>query len=142
MSVSDEIIKVLDALAEKFGVAIDWTAENIIPYFEKLCGKYVNFEIATSIIWLVFGAIMIALGFVFLKYCKSSYVKSKDDEKYDYSQREDYEYMTIFFGLLTIIGLVAGTVIILRESLDIITCYTFPEKIILEEVKYLYDSMK
>lgn len=35
----EEIIKVLDALAEKFGLAIDWTSNNVIPYLETLCGK-------------------------------------------------------------------------------------------------------
>ena len=33
---SEEIIKVLDALAEKFGVAVDWTSANVIPYLEQL----------------------------------------------------------------------------------------------------------
>ena len=47
---SEEIIKVLDALAEKFGVAVDWTSANVIPYLEQLCSKCVNYEIATSFV--------------------------------------------------------------------------------------------
>ena len=27
-----EAIKLLDALGEKFGLAIDWTSENVYPY--------------------------------------------------------------------------------------------------------------
>ena len=33
---SEEVIKILDNLGEKFGVAIDWTSENIAPYLTKL----------------------------------------------------------------------------------------------------------
>lgn len=29
---SQEIINVLDNLGEKFGIAIDWSNENILPY--------------------------------------------------------------------------------------------------------------
>lgn len=54
---SEEIIKVLDVLAEKFGLAVDWTSANVIPYLEQLCGKYVNYEIATSVVWLLLGII-------------------------------------------------------------------------------------
>lgn len=143
MSVSDEIIKVLDALAEKFGIAVDWTAENIIPYFEQLCKKYVNYEIATSIVWLMIGIIMITLGFVILfKYFPNYYNKSKDKEKYDYGQRTDYEVICFILIIFMTIGFVAGIALAFEQIFDIITCYTFPEKMILEEVKYLYDSMK
>lgn len=37
MTVSEQIISVLDALCEKFGIAINWTEENVIPYVEILC---------------------------------------------------------------------------------------------------------
>ena len=47
---SDEIIKILDALAERVGLVIDWTSKNVIPYLEQLSTKYINYEIATSIV--------------------------------------------------------------------------------------------
>lgn len=59
---SEEIIKVLDALAEKFGLAVDWTSANVIPYLEQLCGKYVNYEIVTSVIWLLFGIVLMKMS--------------------------------------------------------------------------------
>ena len=46
---SKEIIKILDALAEKAGLAIDWTSANVFPYLQQLCSKYVTYEITTSI---------------------------------------------------------------------------------------------
>lgn len=52
---SEEIIKVLDNLAERFGVAVDWTSTNVIPYLQELCSKYITYEIAISVTWLVIG---------------------------------------------------------------------------------------
>lgn len=54
MTVSDQIIQVLDNLCEKFGLAIDWTSENVIPYLTTLCTKLVSYEIWTSVAWLAF----------------------------------------------------------------------------------------
>ena len=62
MSLSDEIIKVLDALAEKFGLVIDCTSQNVIPYLEQLCGKYVNYEIAISVVWFILSIILLFIG--------------------------------------------------------------------------------
>lgn len=49
---SDEVIKVIDALAERFGIVIDWSSENVIPYLQQLCDKYITYEIITSIVWM------------------------------------------------------------------------------------------
>lgn len=49
MTVSNQIIAVLDAICEKFGIVIDWTASNIMPYLQDLCKRIVTYEIATSV---------------------------------------------------------------------------------------------
>ena len=36
---SNEVIKVLDAFSQKFGIAINWTSENIMPYLQQLGEK-------------------------------------------------------------------------------------------------------
>ena len=59
MTMSEEIIKVLDELCKRFGLAIDWTNENVIPYITILCEKLVNYEIVTSIVYLLFNLALI-----------------------------------------------------------------------------------
>lgn len=53
MTISSEIIKVLDYLGEKFGIAIDWTSKNVLPYLQALVDKFIKWEISTSIVWIV-----------------------------------------------------------------------------------------
>lgn len=36
---SEEIIKILDHIGSKFGVAIDWTDKNVMPYLQELADK-------------------------------------------------------------------------------------------------------
>lgn len=50
MEVSDQIIKVLDKIAEQIGLAIDWTQENIIPYVKDLFARYATMQIISNIV--------------------------------------------------------------------------------------------
>ena len=59
---SEEVIKILDDLCKRFGIAIDWSSENIVPYLEQLCKKYINYEIVTSVIWII----LFATGFIII----------------------------------------------------------------------------
>ncbi len=47
---SDAIIKVIDHLAEKIGVAVDWTADNIIPQVVDIMARYRACEIIISVL--------------------------------------------------------------------------------------------
>lgn len=60
-TVSDQIIQVLDALCDKFGLAIDWGAQNVLPYAQELMGKMVSYKLWTSVMWIVVFAIFMAL---------------------------------------------------------------------------------
>ena len=53
MTVSEQVIQVIDVLCARFGIVVDWTNENAIPYLTTLCGKLVSYEIGTSIAWMV-----------------------------------------------------------------------------------------
>lgn len=131
MSISDEIIKVIDALAEKVGIVIDWTSQNVIPYLEQLCVKYVNYEIVTSVVWMVIGIIFAVASIVILQ-------KNKDMGVTHYlTMNDDY----VGRVLLYLAGLGIPIMLIIFQIFDIVTCLTFPEKIIFEELKTLYSRM-
>lgn len=109
MKLSDQIIEVLDDLCSRFGVAIDWTQENIIPTLSSLGEKYIRYEIATSVarcvVWIAVASILLLLGRIFHK-------KEYDD-----------------------IGAIAAAIamfVVAVQAFDIIECITIPEKTIIE----------
>lgn len=53
MNISDQIIAVINDLCQKLGFAIDWSADNVLPKIEKLCTKYIKYEITTSYAWIL-----------------------------------------------------------------------------------------
>lgn len=121
MTISSQIIEVLNDLCKRFGIVIDWSAENVIPYLQELAGKYISWEIATSWAWIVIGGILIALGLLLI-----------------------YYDLTVWnFGLAIIVGVVIGFIGICTvgdQTFDIITCKHLPEKMIFEYVSYLMKS--
>ena len=115
---------------------INWTSANVLPYLQQLCGKYVTYEIATSVVWMLIG---ICLLFV----CKYVIEKAKYCwKKYEEDRHTDYDFGAIVLGALAGCTIVVGIVVILYNTFDIVTCITFPEKIIIEELQSVYSSLK
>lgn len=54
----------------------------------------------------------------------------------------DYDVTAIIFEILAGCAIVGGIAIILCQTFDIVTCITFPEKIIIEELRAIYSSLK
>lgn len=133
---SEEVIKILDALAEKFGLAIDWTSANVLPYLQQLCGKYVTYEIATSVVWMLIGICLLFVGKYVIEKAKYCWGKYEED------WQSNYDFGAIVLWTLAGCAIVGGIAVILYQTFDIVTCITFPEKIIIEELQAVYSSLK
>lgn len=126
---SNEIIKVLDVLAEKFGLAVDWTAVNVMPYLEQLCGRFIKWEIATSITWIVINIITLIVAIIAITKVMK-YVSSENYDDYD------DEVWTFVVLLISTIAILSAIIAVPYQIFDIIECLTIPEKTIIE---YLYE---
>ena len=135
MSVSNQIIEVLDHIGNKFGIAIDWSSENILPMVQTLCEKYIRWEICSSVFYI--AALIVLLGgyALFVKI----YDKLADpDDKWDF----DYNMIPVVIVAVGIILTIAAVVIIGPEAEEIIKCCTFPEMKMIEYVSTLIENMK
>lgn len=132
MKVSEQIIEVLNYICEQVGLAIDWSvvfaSENVIPYIEQLCGKFITYEIATSVVWII-----IAIGF--LLFAKWIFKKAK------YVFEEIDDETGVFLYAASVVLIIVSVIIIACQTFDIVTCITFPEKVLIEEFKEIYNSI-
>lgn len=113
---SEEVIKIFDNISSRFGVVIDWTSENVIPYLHELFNKYVLCESITTLIWLILGIGCLIAGIIFIK----------KDNKYE----DDG-----FFIVIGVISFIFGIIITLISSMCLIQCLVFPESLIMEMLK-------
>lgn len=133
---SEEVIKILDAFAEEFGLAIDWTSANVFPYLQQLCGKCVTYEIVTSVIWILLGVCLLFVGKYLIRMMKYCWKKYKED------WTSDCGIIAIGLGVFAGLAIVGGIIIILCQTFDIVTCITFPEKIVIKELQSVYSNFK
>ena len=120
---SDAIIKVLNELCDKFGIAIDWTSDNVAPYLQDLMVRYSKYVCYTSIMWLVIGLIiMVVFAVLLYKYLKQEH---RDD------------LITFLLGC----GMLLGAWDTVNQIMDIIEITTIPEKAIIEDIRStMYDE--
>ncbi len=137
MEVSEQIIQVLDALCEKFGLAIDWTSENVIPYLTTLGAKLISYEIWTSVFWIGF---MIALTIASVIATKRLYpVFKKGVEKQDWLDC-GWTVASGFAVTGLIMLYIIAIIVIVTQIIDIIKCTTFPEMYIFEYVQSVINA--
>ena len=71
MNVSKEILNVVDGLAERFGVVIDWSKDNVYPQIVDLCERFIQYKLACQWIWFaVFVAIFVVAVVLMLRMTK------------------------------------------------------------------------
>jgi predicted ferric reductase len=130
MEVSKQIIEVLDAVCQKFGLAIDWSQQNILPYVQQLGEKVVNYELWTSVMWLVIGVIGMIITGLAIRHSLKGYKEAC------YSEEGFY----LFVGLLATLGLLISCLIVGQQVMDIIACKTFPEKVVVDYVQAMMNN--
>lgn len=129
-TVSNQIVEILDALCEKFGIAIDWTSQNVLPYAQELMRKAVRYELWTSIAWIV--VLGIAAGICWVVVWK---ISKKNELDFGKAYLDGMETIALFFIIVEIFLTLVFIVVTIFQVFDIITCLTFPEKIILNMLK-------
>lgn len=125
MTVSSQIIEVINDLCAKFGVVVDWTAENMMPALQTLAEKYIRWEIATSVAWIAI-AIIVAVVFVAVDIIA---FRSKWDDGF-----------TIPFTMFAACAVVGTFIAICVQTFDIIEATTFPEKAIFEYIQAMLQT--
>lgn len=110
--------QVLQKIGEQFGLMLDWSNENIIPYLKELAQRVVQYETWQSIFWLIIGVLIIILGIVFIILESKGILDAEG-----------------FLTVIGFIGIVVGIVIICSQIDDILLCKYLPEKILLRYAK-------
>ena len=131
MSISDQIIAIINDLCQKFGIAIDWTAQNVMPYIEDLCKRYIQFEISTSIMWIVgCASVTLIAGII--------WAISVIVDAHSCSETADnIRFCSMFiFWMAFVVTIIVG----MFQAYDIIECYNLPEKVIIEYIQSLIQT--
>lgn len=128
---SEEIIKVLDNLAQKFGIAIDWTSQNIMPYLEDLASRYIAYNNLIAIVQIAISVILIITGIV----CIINLIKWKNGKNYNENYLSDDPLLCGLGITGASILIILGIGLIIGNTMGIIQNVCMPEITILDYIK-------
>jgi hypothetical protein len=130
----DEIIKVLNDLGQKFGIAIDWSAENVMPYIKDLGMRFITYRNCMAIVWIFISIIMFIVGII----CTKKLIKYVKSDSYD-----DYEDSpgVIVSGVCIVCLLIAAPIVFFCNIHGIIQNICMPELTIIEYIKSVTENL-
>ena len=123
MTISSQIIEIINDLCAKFGMVIDWSEENVLPYVQTLLAKFISWEIATSLAWIGIALFAILFGIVLI-ICDQKVLET--------------EICTV----VSIVVMGIALLVIGTQIFDIIECKVFPEKTIYDYVSMLISRQR
>lgn len=141
MDFSQEIINVLDYLANSIGIVIDWTSENVAPMMMELMNKYRLYAIWKNLLFIfVMSALLSGSVIILIKiYRAYANLRHKNDHSSMFIDEEDDMlslpgYTAVFVG-----GSVAFASFLSLYSavLSLLEWIVIPEIAFLEVVKSL-----
>ena len=124
---SEEIIKVLDELGKRFGIVIDWSNQNIIPYLQELLKRFICYRNITACVWIILSIAMIISGVGMIRFL-NEWRKSDDYDDYNDDMLAPLGYIFSVFIIASGIGLIIGNVF------GIIKNVCMPEMVVYEYI--------
>ena len=124
---SEEIIKVLDELGKRFGIVIDWSNQNIIPYLQELFKRFICYRNITACVWIIISIAITISGVVMIR-SLNRWRKSDDYGDYD-------DDMLIGLGYIFSVSIIAlGIGLIIGNMFGIIKNVCMPEMAVYEYI--------
>ena len=128
---SEEIIKVLDELGKRFGIVIDWSNQNIIPYLQELLKRFICYRNITACVWIIISIAIIISGIVIFKFLN----KWRKSENYASNSDIDDETIAAFGYAFSICIIALGIGLILGNMFGIVKNVCMPEMVVYEYIK-------
>ena len=132
----EEVIKVLKHLGDQFGVAIDWSSANIMPYLNDLMGRMIKYGIYINIYNIFYNifciALFVGITVALYKLANRAIIKQKNSED---NLAEALSLAYVVSCVATVVVIVVGMVGISNSITDIIELNTVPEKYVIEMIQ-------
>lgn len=132
---AEQIVEVLNALCEKFGIAVDWSSENVVPYLMELTHRYAAYVIAKGVISLV---VSVALTALMIRVYKNLTVKRAEYHDKPCKRTEDEsEFALNLFLIVTFLTVISWVLGIVAYIPDAIKAIAIPEALMAEYIMWL-----
>lgn len=139
----NEVIKVLNHLGDQFGVAIDWSSANVMPYLNDLMTRMIKYGIYINIYHIIYTifitAVFIIVTIVLYKIACKMILRSEENEEHINSAK----ILSTAFAISLVTTVIVTLIEIgnIKDCIaDIIELNTVPEKYVIEIIQDKIDD--
>lgn len=127
---SEEIIKVLDELGKRFGIVIDWSNQNIIPYLQELLKRFICYRNIIACVLIIISIAMTISGVVMIKFLN----KWRKSDNYDEDYCSDDVTLAGIGYIFSICIIALGIGLIIGNIFGIVKNICMPEIVVYEYI--------
>lgn len=127
---SEEIIKVLDELGKRFGIVIDWSNQNIVPYLQELLKRFICYRNITACVWIIISIAMTISGVVMIRFLN----KWRKSDNYDKDYCSDDDMLAVLGYIFSICIIALGIGLIIGNMFGIVKNVCMPEMVVYEYI--------
>lgn len=124
IKMADDIIKLLEYLFAKMGIAIDWSADNVMPYLEELGNHIVMYKMWSAIVMIGIMIVSLAAAWMICNILTKTFGTESD--------------VNLFILVIRMLAVIAVITTIAFQCVTIVKCKTFPEIVIYD---YISDKL-
>lgn len=136
---ADQIIQVIEALCEKFGIAVDWSAESLAPVVSSLVGKYASYVILSGAVYLFIYALLIFMGCRFVRWMRGKAKEHGSVDDWACDNEGEFFCCMALLAVYAIVMLIYTLVVLFGIIPSTIQAITVPELTFVNEVMSYLD---
>lgn len=143
-----ELCNVIDKIAEKIGVAIDWSGENVMPYVQDIMERYRTINIIQNAIFSIIAMIVLIICVIIGVKETKGIIKGYREEKPSIwievtkSNSIDLTYLSLAIIIILPILFVIFSMIFIHTGNDLLNWIYVPEVKFLELLKDSFSVFK
>lgn len=127
-TVADQVIQVIEYLGQKFGIAIDWSAENVLPIAQTLMEKMARWCVVQNVFYVALSLVGLILGIIVFSKCIKKVPSIDYDDDLGQTLCIGGLILSVIIGIAGIVGLCVNTYYLARSI-------CFPELAIFEYIQ-------
>ena len=130
---SEEIIKTLEYIGGKLGIAIDWSSENVWPYVMDILGRYRTMSIVNKAILLVVCLSIMVIAVVLVVKSVRGYIAHDKTWYYEYKHIGGGDPT----GLCVTTWMISGFTLFFAFIFSYRSMYNLAQWVFVPEIKFL-----
>lgn len=127
-TVADQVIQVIEYLGQKFGIAIDWSTENVLPLAQTLMERIARWCVAENVFYIGLSLVGLIVGLIVFTI---SARKLPQLDTYDEFGEVLCTGGVILFGAISIAGVIGLCV----NTYYLVQSICFPELAVFEYIQ-------